>query len=209
MQTETPPARYRLRFEKRGPARFYSHKDLMRIFERSGRRADLPLAMTRGFNPHPVLSIPLALKVGMEGLDEAVEIDLSEPLGTADLVSAVDRTLPAGLRVTGCETLPAGRRRPVRESRWRVGLDAKNPEVRDALGRLGGLGAYKSAADSPWLGDVRCGPDFVSFSLTHVPQPPPSVTVCVTDLLGPGPAARARYTRTAVVFEQKEKKETP
>jgi radical SAM-linked protein len=37
--------------------RYISHLDLMRLFMRAMRRADLPLKMSEGFSPHPKLSL--------------------------------------------------------------------------------------------------------------------------------------------------------
>ena len=43
----------RLLFEKKGNAIWISHLDLMRVFQRSFKRAGLPLTHTKGFNPRP------------------------------------------------------------------------------------------------------------------------------------------------------------
>ncbi len=55
--------RVRLVFEKGAPLRFIGHLDLVRMWERAFRRAELPLAYTLGFTPHPRLTFaaPLAL----------------------------------------------------------------------------------------------------------------------------------------------------
>jgi len=42
--------RYRMMYAKEGPAKYISHLDLIRAFERAARRAGLPIAFTRGFN---------------------------------------------------------------------------------------------------------------------------------------------------------------
>ena len=49
----------RLLFEKTGSAVWISHLDLMRLFQRAFKRADLPLKHTQGFNPRPSVSIAL------------------------------------------------------------------------------------------------------------------------------------------------------
>ena len=40
-------------FQKTGNAVYISHLDLMRLFQRSFKRAGLPLTHTQGFNPAP------------------------------------------------------------------------------------------------------------------------------------------------------------
>ena len=69
--------RIRTRFRKTGELKAISHLDLMRTFERALRRTGLPLRMSEGFNPRPRLSFPAALPVGIEGLNEIMEFDLT------------------------------------------------------------------------------------------------------------------------------------
>jgi radical SAM-linked protein len=89
--------RYRIRFCKRGTIRFISHRDLMGVFARAFRRARLPVRMSQGFNPHPRFSLPVPLPVGVEGLDEVLELDLVEDVPPAELVDRLGSTLPEGL----------------------------------------------------------------------------------------------------------------
>ena len=53
-----PPTvqKLRLRYTKRGPLRFASHRDLARALERALRRAQVPMAFSAGFSPHPKIS---------------------------------------------------------------------------------------------------------------------------------------------------------
>ena len=60
-QPEGPPPpptvqKLRLRYAKRGPLRFASHRDLARTLERALRRARVPMAFSAGFSPHPKIS---------------------------------------------------------------------------------------------------------------------------------------------------------
>ncbi len=71
-----PYSTYRIRFAKVGRAAFLGHLDLVRLLARSLRRADLPLAMTRGFSPKPRLAFGPALGLGVPSLGELVDIDL-------------------------------------------------------------------------------------------------------------------------------------
>ena len=49
--------RVRLRYAKRGRLRFISHRDFARAFERALRRAEVPMAYSAGFHPHPKIEI--------------------------------------------------------------------------------------------------------------------------------------------------------
>ena len=52
-------------FSKKGAMKYIGHLDLMRLFTRAMRRANLPLKMSEGFSPHPKLSFKRALKLGL------------------------------------------------------------------------------------------------------------------------------------------------
>ena len=70
--------RVRIRFCKQGDLRFIGHRDLMRCLERLFRRAGLTLSFSEGFHPKPRMTFPLALAVGIEGVDEVMEVELAE-----------------------------------------------------------------------------------------------------------------------------------
>src|SRR5512137_1305759 len=67
----------RFEFQKVGELRFLSHLELMRALQRALRRAGIPLAYTQGFNPQPRLSLAQALAVGVEGLRELGDMELT------------------------------------------------------------------------------------------------------------------------------------
>ncbi len=94
---------YRVRFSKTGKLRFLSHHDLMRLFERALRRSGLPLRMTEGYNPHPILSFPTALGLGIESLDEVLEFELSAWTAPAKIEAALGAQLPDGVKVVKIE----------------------------------------------------------------------------------------------------------
>ena len=59
--------KHRLAFSKADTAKFISHLDLMRTFQRSFLRAAMAIKHTEGFNPHAFVSIPLPLSVSLSG----------------------------------------------------------------------------------------------------------------------------------------------
>ena len=77
----TKVTKVRLRFAKCGDLRLVSHHDIMRCLERMLRRAQIPMALSQGFNPRPKITFALALGLGIEGRSEVVDLELSEPLG--------------------------------------------------------------------------------------------------------------------------------
>ncbi len=90
--------RIRIRYSKMGHARFIPHLDIIRVFDRAARRANIPLVYTQGYNPHPKISFgpPLALGVASiaEYLDMEVEIGRE-----ADIQSRFNQYLPEGMKI--------------------------------------------------------------------------------------------------------------
>ncbi|HEX2036868.1 MAG TPA: TIGR03936 family radical SAM-associated protein, partial [Chloroflexota bacterium] len=75
-----PVLRMRLVFAKRPSVRFIGHLDLVRLWERACRRAQLPLAYTLGFTPHPRLTFASPLALGATGDRELLDIYFTEAI---------------------------------------------------------------------------------------------------------------------------------
>ncbi|MFC5720208.1 TIGR03936 family radical SAM-associated protein [Streptomyces gamaensis] len=91
--------RIRLRYTKRGRLRFTSHRDFQRAFERALRRAEVPMAYSAGFTPHPKVSYANAAPTGTGSEAEYLEIQLTEARDPGPLRELLDASLPAGLDV--------------------------------------------------------------------------------------------------------------
>ncbi len=92
----------------------------MKVFERAIRRASIPVAMSKGFNPHPKLSIPVALSVGIAGKDEVLELELLESMPPEILTERLGHQLPQGICILSGETIPTSLRSPVRDVLYSV-----------------------------------------------------------------------------------------
>lgn len=119
-----PPVQWlRVKYAKRGRARFTSHRDFGRAFERALRRAGVPMAYSSGFSPHPRISYPNASPTGAASEAEYLEIGLAAACDPDKVRAALDAALPPGLDVV--EVAPA---RPgalageLTGSRWQVDL---------------------------------------------------------------------------------------
>jgi radical SAM-linked protein len=89
----------RIHYTKRGRLRFSSHRDFQRAFERALRRADVPMAYSAGFSPHPKVSYANAAPTGTASEAEYLEVSVTELVDPASLREALDESLPAGLDV--------------------------------------------------------------------------------------------------------------
>jgi radical SAM-linked protein len=103
-----PPAvqRLRLRYAKRGRLRFSSHRDFQRALERALRRAEVPMAFSAGFSPHPKISYANAAPTGVASEAEYVEIAVTRRCDPERLRAALDASLPPGLDII--EAVEAG-----------------------------------------------------------------------------------------------------
>jgi radical SAM-linked protein len=127
-----------VRYAKRGPLRFTSHRDVARAFERALRRAGVPMAFSQGFTPHPKISWIGASPTGVASEAEYVEIQVVERIDPAGLVARLDAAMPAGLDVLEAVAAAGGSLTDrIEASRWRVELPGVPVErLRDAVGRL-------------------------------------------------------------------------
>jgi radical SAM-linked protein len=98
-----------LRFSKSGDLRFLSHHDMMRLFARACRRAALPVRLTQGFDPRPRLVFATALELGVESLDEALEMELSQWINPENVRRRLQEQLPEGIRISEAKLLPPRR----------------------------------------------------------------------------------------------------
>lgn len=122
-QHAPPVQRLRIRYAKRGRARFTSHRDFGRAFERALRRAGVPMAYSSGFSPHPRISYANASPTGAASEAEYLEIGLSETCDPALVQVALDAALPPGLDIVEVVPSPPGALADLLTgSRWRVVL---------------------------------------------------------------------------------------
>jgi radical SAM-linked protein len=89
--------KYRILFAKIEAMRFTGHLDLFRAWERLLRRAQVPLAYSTGFHPHPKIQIGAALPLGVTGENELVDIETSEECDPEALARQISDAVPPGL----------------------------------------------------------------------------------------------------------------
>src|SRR5213078_2182762 len=115
--------RIRLRYAKRGPMRFTSHRDFARAFERALLRANVPIAYSQGFTPHPKISYASAAPTGAASEAEYLEIGLRASMDPGEVARALDAALSPGLDVLeAVEAGPGSLAERIDAARWRVEL---------------------------------------------------------------------------------------
>ena len=103
--------RVQIRFSKSGNLRYIGHRDLLRAMERLLRRAQLPVSMSEGFHPKVRMSFPSALALGVAGEEEVVELDLTEPVATEDVLQKLNGASYTGLAFLSAISVHAGRKK--------------------------------------------------------------------------------------------------
>jgi hypothetical protein len=124
---------YRVRFAKGGRLRFLSHHELMRLFERALRRSGLPLRMTEGFNPHPILAFPVALATGIESRDEVMELELSSWVAPARIRERMAAQMPEGIQILAAEAFHRSRREQVDFVEYEATLPSAPPDLAERI----------------------------------------------------------------------------
>ena len=125
-------------FEKTGNARYISHLDLMRVFQRAFKRAGLPLTHTQGFNPRASVSIALPLSLGVESQCELLDFELEHPVDCGEICEKLNAALIDGVHIR--EVYEQGQKLKnlaMLQSRLVLEYDGQRPE--DSVARIQSL----------------------------------------------------------------------
>ena len=139
-----PFQKYRMRYRKEGPARFLGHLDLVDALVRAFRRAGASLAYSKGYHPMPKVELPAPLPLGVEGLEEWME--MTGWVGDRDaFLERLARTLPAGLVPDRLFAVPDGAPSlsELEVQVYRIGIEGLAPDARAAF--MDALAAFEAA----------------------------------------------------------------
>ena len=104
--------RVRLAFRKFGRATFTSHLDLVRLFPRLFRRAQLPVFYSEGFHARPVMVFCPALTLGASSLSEYVDVKFRRRDVSDEVLQNLPKLLAPlsfdGIEFTGATVLSHG-----------------------------------------------------------------------------------------------------
>lgn len=117
---------------------YTSHLDVQRTLQRAFRRADLPLAFSNGFNPHPQLSFASALRTGHTSQCEWFMVELTAAVAPDAFTERVNAHMPQGMRVSGAFVAGEGvgtLSRAVRAAHYTVEAHMDAPVVADDIRR--------------------------------------------------------------------------
>jgi len=104
LKTDSVPSykTLKLSYSKQGRARFFGHLELVNIFLRALRRAEIPIKHSEGFHPMPKVSFEDPLPIGLESMNESFFLTVPEDLKPHFVLDGLNRHLPEGLLVFDC-----------------------------------------------------------------------------------------------------------
>jgi len=131
--------RLRVRFGRGDSVKFISHLDTIRLWHRALRRADIDLAYSEGFNPHPRISLAAPLALGITSDAELMDIFTSRHISPHSFTALVSRQLPKGIEILQvclvAPTMPALQSQ-VRFAEYKVDIEGEAGDVTAAIASL-------------------------------------------------------------------------
>lgn len=110
--------RFRVRFRKAERVRYISHLDVLRSWERSIRRAGLPLTYSQGFTPHPKIAFASPLPLGFVGEAEIVDVTLDERVEPAEFEARLAAQTSDDLALISVTEIPTASPQPQAALLW-------------------------------------------------------------------------------------------
>lgn len=101
-----PVIRQRLTYAKAGALRFVSHLDFVKVVTQIMRRADVPFAMSQGYNPQPRLEFAPPLPLGFAASGDLVDVWLTCWISEEELLQRLKSIYLEGLQWRRCEEIP-------------------------------------------------------------------------------------------------------
>jgi radical SAM-linked protein len=141
--------RLRIKFSRGEEVKFISHLDIMRFWHRAFRRAEIPLAYSQGFTPHPKIALAAPLPVGITSEAELMDIVLRIWMPPQSLLMLASKQLPPGFNILDVQeiTLNAPSLQSIvshAEYRLTVRTERTKEEIANSITSL------LSAAQIPW-----------------------------------------------------------
>jgi len=191
--------KYRFCYAKYGDAKYVSHLDLIRLFSRSFKRAQIPLTYSEGFNPHPKMAIGLPLSVGVTSEGEYMDAETERQLSQGDF-DRLNSCLPRGLHINGAAELIPGMKKlaDIRWATYRVTVSSgilSRIDIEAFMARTDVIIEKKTKRKTE---DTDILPDIMDLSLAGITED----GVILSMTLSAGPAANLKPELVLLAMEQ-------
>lgn len=131
--------RIRINFSKTEIIKYTSHLDLYRAWERTLRRAELPLAYSKGFKPHPHINLACALPLGFTSENDLVDIWLEQDIYLEEISRRLIKAVPPGIEIKSVIEIPiqtSSLQKQLKACEYLVTLLEKASDLPDKLAAL-------------------------------------------------------------------------
>lgn len=131
--------RLRITFSKTSAMQYIGHLDLHRTWERTIRRAQLPLSYSQGFNPRPKINLASALPLGFTSDCELIDIWLEEDLPENVVSAKLLEAAPPGIGIIKVESIDLQAPKTpniITSSVYKVRLSDPIPDLADRIKTL-------------------------------------------------------------------------
>ena len=145
----------RIRWGRKGLARFLSHRDNMRLLERAIRRAGIPAAFSKGFHPHMKMAFGPPLSVGFTSEAEYLDLTLERPF-QPDMAQRISRELPSDFSLFAAQPIintKVSLSGKLNRAIYEIPLDADNNDVQSKIDAL--MSRNKVEIDRETKDDVK------------------------------------------------------
>jgi radical SAM-linked protein len=95
--------RLRITFAKTDAMRYTGHLAVRSTWERTMRRAGLPLSYSQGYNPHPKFNLASPLPLGFTSESEMIDVWMGEHVPLDEIRGALESAMPPGLALIEVE----------------------------------------------------------------------------------------------------------
>ncbi|MEG0829087.1 MAG: TIGR03936 family radical SAM-associated protein [Anaerovoracaceae bacterium] len=99
-------SKYAIKFSKEGYLCYISHLDLLRLFKRAFKKADIRLIHSQGYNPHPRLGFAQPLSLGYSSICEFLEVETIDHYPIYEIETNLQKLMPTGIKILCAIELP-------------------------------------------------------------------------------------------------------
>lgn len=161
----------RFSYSVTGPVKFLSHLDLLKYFCKAVKRAEIPIAYSEGFNPHPKIAFGPPRGVAIAGLNEYCDMKLKKEMSAEDFIKKFNNALPKGIKINGARVV-GGKAKPLQAVINRADYEAEIlgcdcNDMKDKIDKLLQSDTVEIIRHNPKKGDktvnLRSGIDTLSW----------------------------------------------
>ena len=106
LDKDAPFKKLSVYYAKRGRAKYFGHLEMVNIFLRALKRAQIPVKYSQGFHPKPKISFDDPLPIGIESHQEHFTLAVADFVKPNAVLDGLNAHLPEGLHIHDCRLAP-------------------------------------------------------------------------------------------------------